>query len=165
MTTVEPQASELLARWRALLAEEPGVRARNAAARLGVSEGELVAARCGDGVTRMRNDHQALLESLVQIGELLTITRNDHAVHEKRGYYSNLQLKEHGGGAFDHNINLRIYFNNWAHVFAVTQLRSAWRSRKPAGFRSRRHRRAQDLPHGEQRSRGLGPGGPAIFRG
>src|SRR5699024_11145695 len=36
------------------------------------------------------------------------------------GYYSNLQLQDHGGGVFDYNINLRIFFRNWGHGFAVT---------------------------------------------
>lgn len=120
--TTGPQSSELLARWHALLGTEPRLRARNAAAQLDVAEGELVAARCGgDGVTRLQDDYKALLESLVTLGEVLVITRNDYAVHEKRGYYSNLQLKEHGGGAFDYNINLRIFFRNWAHAFAVRE--------------------------------------------
>lgn len=115
------QSPELLARWQTLLESEPRLRARNAAARLKVAEGELVAARCGDGVIRLTNDYKALLESLVRVGEVLTITRNDHAVNEKRGFYSNLQLNEHMGGAFDYNINLRIFFRNWAHAFAVTE--------------------------------------------
>lgn len=120
MATSE-QSPALLERWMALLETEPRLRARNAAAKLGVAEGELVAARCGDGVTRLTDDYKALLESLVTVGEVLTITRNDYAVNEKRGYYSNLQLKEHGGGAFDYNINLRIFFRNWTHAFAVSE--------------------------------------------
>lgn len=104
----------------ALKQQEPRLRARNAAAKLGISEGELLAARCdGEQVIRLREDYQDILESLVKLGQVLTITRNDYAVHEKRGYYDNLQLKSHGGGAFDHNINLRIFFNNWAYGFAV----------------------------------------------
>lgn len=119
--TTGPQSAELLARWHALLGTQPQLRARNAAKELRVSEGHLVAARCGDGVTRLTDDYKTLLESLVALGEVLVITRNDHAVNEKRGYYSNLQLKEHGGGAFDYNINLRIFFRNWAHAFAVRE--------------------------------------------
>ncbi|TAM09888.1 MAG: hemin-degrading factor [Nevskiaceae bacterium] len=111
----------LLQRHAALLEKTPHLRARNAAAELGVSEGELVAARIGHGVTRLRNDYKALLEALIKVGQVLTITRNDDAVNEKRGYYGSLQLKEHGGGAFDPNINLRIFFRNWAHAFAVTE--------------------------------------------
>lgn len=119
MNTTE-KSSALLERWFELLTAEPGLRARNAARQLCVSEGQLVAARCGDGVERLRPDFHELLKRLVHVGQVLTITRNDYAVHEKRGYYSKLQLGENGGGAFDYNINLRLFFRNWAHVFAVT---------------------------------------------
>lgn len=121
MMNANEHPAELLQRWQALIVDEPKLRARNAAARLGVSEGELLAARCGDGVIRLRPDFHELLNELVKIGQVLTITRNEYAVHEKRGYYSNLQLGEHIGGAFDHNINLRLFFNNWAHGFAVSE--------------------------------------------
>jgi len=121
MNAMTESPADLRQRWSELLAAEPRLRARNAAARLNVSEGELLAARCGKEVIRLRPDYQPLLKALVQVGQVLTITRNEYAVHEKRGYYSNLQLKEHGGGAFDHNINLRIFFHNWGPVFAVSE--------------------------------------------
>lgn len=108
-------------RWLDLLTQTPYLRARNAAAQLGISEGELVASRLGDGVIRLRNAYKELLKSLVRIGPVMTITRNNYAVNEKIGYYSNVQLKPHGGGTFDYNINLRIFFNNWAHVFSVVE--------------------------------------------
>lgn len=107
--------------WRGLVAREPALRARNAATKLGVSEGELVASRCGQGIERLESDYKALLESLIHVGQVLTITRNEYAVHEKRGYYGNLKLSENGGGAFDHNINLRIFFRHWVHAFAMTE--------------------------------------------
>lgn len=113
-------SSNLVQRWRDLQASEPGIYARNAAARLGVSEGQLVAARCGGDVVRLTPNFKELLQSLTRVGQVLTITRNDYAVNEKRGYYSNLQLGEFIGGAFDHNINLRYFFKHWAHGFAVT---------------------------------------------
>ncbi len=110
---------DLLQQWHALQQSEPGLRARNAAARLSVSEGALVAVRCGGDAVRLEPRYQELLQSLVRVGQVLVITRNDFAVSEKRGYYSHLQLKEHGGGAFDYNINLRYFFRHWAHAFAV----------------------------------------------
>lgn len=117
--TQTTMAHNLLASWQALQKRQPRLRARNAAAQLGVSEGELTAARIGADVQRLRADFPTLLARLIKVGEVLTITRNDNAVHEKRGYYSNLQLSDWGGGVFDANINLRIFFNNWGEVFAV----------------------------------------------
>lgn len=119
--TAQETPGQLKQRWLALLEQNNHLRARNAATQLGVSEGELLAARLGEGVIRLRNDYKALLESLVRVGPVMTITRNDHAVNEKIGYYDNVQLKPHGGGTFDYNINLRIFFNNWAHMFAVVE--------------------------------------------
>ncbi|QHS10946.1 hemin-degrading factor [Sinimarinibacterium sp. NLF-5-8] len=116
-----PNAAELRAQYAALQQQNVHLRARNAAAQLGVSEGELVAARVGEGVIRLRNDFKELLESMISVGQVMTITRNEYAVNEKRGYYGNLQLKDHGGGAFDSNINLRIFFRHWHHVFAVSE--------------------------------------------
>src|SRR5699024_10216119 len=121
MSNAKETPSQLQQRWQQLMQQQPRLRARNAAQQLGVSEGELLAARLGKDVTRLTNDFQTLLESLVRVGPVMTITRNEHVVHEKVGYYSNLQLKPHGGGAFDYNINLRIYFNHWAHAFAVDE--------------------------------------------
>lgn len=120
MTTTEAPDT-LLQRWSTLLSEEPGLRARNAAVRLGVSEGQLIAARCGKGVTRLTTDFKAILESLEALSEVLVITRNDHAVHEKRGFYRDLHLGEQMGMALDPNIDLRYNFRHWAHAFAVTE--------------------------------------------
>lgn len=114
------QADVLLQRWKKLLEDKPGTRARNAAAHLNVSEGELVAARCGgDGATRLTTDFRELLKSLEKVGEVLTITRNEYAVHEKTGFYRKLNLGEKLGTALDSNIDLRYNFHHWAHAFAV----------------------------------------------
>lgn len=111
--------SALLQRWSQLMLDEPGLRARNAAARLGVSEGELVAARCGGGAIRLKPDFKGLLHSLEGLSEVLVITRNEYAVHEKRGFYRKLNLGDPYGTALDPNIDLRYNFRHWAHGFAV----------------------------------------------
>lgn len=120
MTTAEHPA-ELCARLEALLEREPRLRARNAAARLGVSEGELVAARCGDGVMRLNDDFKHQLKGLAAVGEVMALTRNDHVVHERHGQYHNLRLTESSGVALGDEIDLRYFFNNWAHAFAVSE--------------------------------------------
>lgn len=120
MNAIEGSAA-LLERWFELLASEPGLRSRNAAVQLGVSEGELVAARCGDGATRLTEDYQRLLGSLEPLSEVLVITRNDHVVHEKRGFYRKLEFNHPYGAALDPNIDLRFNFRHWAHGFAVTE--------------------------------------------
>ena len=50
--------------WAELHRREPELRARDLAERLGVSEGELLASRCGEGVTRLEGPWPALLQAL-----------------------------------------------------------------------------------------------------
>ncbi|MDN5937554.1 MAG: hypothetical protein L0H83_02715, partial [Salinisphaera sp.] len=120
MTTSE-QSPALLARWAALREQQSGLRTRNAAAALGVSEGELVAARCGDGVMRLTGDVQHLLKGLEPVGEVMALTRNEFAVHERHGRYHRLYLRKTGGVAVGEEIDLRYFFNNWCHGFAVRE--------------------------------------------
>jgi putative hemin transport protein len=42
---------------------------------------------CGDAVTRLAGDWRGLLTELADIGPVVAITRNPHAVLEQRGYY------------------------------------------------------------------------------
>lgn len=115
------QTAALLARWYELRQQQPGMRTRNAAARLGVSEGELVASRCGDGVVRLNADFKQQLKALEGVGEVMALTRNDHAVHERHGRYHNLKLTQSSGVALGEEIDLRYFFNNWGHAFAVSE--------------------------------------------
>lgn len=104
-----------------LKTEQPKLRARDAARSLGVSEAELVAARCGDGVTtRLRPAWDALIRDLESLGEVMGLTRNEHAVIEKDGQYRNVELFDHGGNVLDEGLDLRIFRHRWASAYAVT---------------------------------------------
>src|SRR5690606_27293197 len=117
-----PASSPLAHAWRDLLAREPKLRIRDAAARLGVPEAALRATACGATTTRLVDDWPAILRRLPLPGELMALTRNDSAVHEKVGEYTEPQIYSaesdvhaliHGGP-----IDLRIFLKNWAHGFA-----------------------------------------------
>jgi putative hemin transport protein len=115
-------ATGLKQRWEALLAEQPGMRIRNAAQRLGVSEAELLATRIGQGVVRLRPEHRAILAAVPALGRVMALTRNDDAVHERKGAYLNPQLNEGPVGLFvGPDIDLRIFWHAWAEVFAVEE--------------------------------------------
>ena len=115
---IDPVA--LSARHAQLRSERPKLRARDAAASLGVSEAELVAAHCGDDVTtRLRPDWDALVRDLESLGEVMGLTRNDHAVIEKDGRYRNIQLFDHGGNVLDEGLDLRLFRQRWASAYAV----------------------------------------------
>lgn len=111
-------ADTLRQRWLALLDQQPGLRIRNAAELLGVSEAELLATDCGDSVTRLQLEPYDLLGELHRCGRLMALARNDGAVHETLGPFG--ELKGKGNirlflGAQDQ----RLFAHHWTRAFAV----------------------------------------------
>ncbi len=104
---------------RAARAENPKMRERDLAMQLGISEAELVAAHCGEGVQRVEPRVNDLLLGLEAVGEVMALTRNESAVHEKIGIYDKIQVGEHASLALGADIDLRIFPKVWAHGFAV----------------------------------------------
>lgn len=113
---------DLKQRWDDLVAADPKLRIRNAAAALGVSEGELLATRVGDGATRLRSDFRGILGEVPTLGRVMALTRNDDAVHERKGVYLNPSLSHGPVGLFvGADIDLRIFWHAWSHAFAVLE--------------------------------------------
>ncbi|WP_027051402.1 hemin-degrading factor [Mesorhizobium erdmanii] len=94
-------------------------RERDLAAQLGIAEAELVAAHCGDGVIRIEPRVNDLLTGLEAVGEVMALTRNESAVHEKIGVYDKVVTGNHNAMVLGENIDLRIFPKLWAHGFAV----------------------------------------------
>ncbi|AGB46067.1 hemin-degrading factor [Mesorhizobium sp. CO1-1-7] len=99
--------------------DNPKARERDLAAQLGISEAELVAAHCGDGVVRVEPRVNDLLTGLEAVGEVMALTRNESAVHEKIGVYDKVVTGNHNAMVLGENIDLRIFPKIWAHGFAV----------------------------------------------
>lgn len=119
-TTSDP--SRLQTSWEALRKEQPHIRIRNAAAVLGVSEAELLATRCGTGVTRLVPEFITILKDMESLGKVMALTRNDSIVHERKGTYLNPSLDSPHVGLFvGEDIDLRIFFTSWKSAFAVTE--------------------------------------------
>lgn len=115
-------ASSLKTRWEALKAENPKLRIRNAAEQLGVSEAELLATRCGEGVIRLTRKFRDILPEVESLGKVMALTRNDEVVHERKGVYLNPALKNAHVGLFvGEDIDLRIFFKPWASAFSVQE--------------------------------------------
>jgi len=112
---VKPAPHEI----RTARADNPKMRERELAAQLGISEAELVAAHCGDGVQRIEPRVNDVLLGLEAVGEVLALTRNESAVHEKIGVYDKVQAGEHAALVLGEHIDLRIFPKLWAHGFAV----------------------------------------------
>jgi putative hemin transport protein len=108
-------------------ARTSGKRAKEAAESIGISEGEAVAAHCGEHgyppkAVPLDGLWLDLLQTLELCGPLLALTRNESTVHEKTGVYQNLSSAGHMGLALGEDIDLRLFFNQWHAGFAVTEL-------------------------------------------
>lgn len=102
---------------RQQMAGNPRKRARDLADQLGVGEAALVAAQ---GAPRILASPDAIMPGLKQVGEVMALTRNISAVHEKTGVYDNYHSGDHASMVLTHAIDLRIFSRHWVHGFAVT---------------------------------------------
>lgn len=118
-------AATTLADLRALVAkareENSQMRARDLAAKLGISEAELVAAGMGHGTTRLTGPWSEVLTAVESLGEVMALTRNEGVVHEKVGRYANMEFGAHGGIVLNHDIDLRLFLAHWHFGFAATE--------------------------------------------
>ncbi|HWL51595.1 MAG TPA: ChuX/HutX family heme-like substrate-binding protein [Chthoniobacteraceae bacterium] len=115
--------TELSEQWKALLAQTPKLRIRDAAQRLGVSEAELLATRCGEGVVRLEGDWREFIKSLPKLGRIMCLTRNEHAVHERYGEFRKIGFFGPAPGigqVVGPDIDLRLFLAHWQVGFAVT---------------------------------------------
>jgi putative hemin transport protein len=119
--TISTPIPHLRKAWENLRREEPGLRARDLAERLGVSEGELVASRCGDGVTRLDGRWAELIHALPAVGRVMALTRNDSCVHEKKGAFGHIEIEGRMGLVLNEAIDLRLFLDHWKHGFAVRE--------------------------------------------
>ncbi|WP_273445722.1 hemin-degrading factor [Neolewinella agarilytica] len=119
---MENQTSHLRARLEKLRTEEPRLRARDQAERLGVSEAELLSLGLGENVIRLEGDFKELLKDVKRMGYVMALTRNDHVVHERKGVYDNLTFyggAHNMGVAVNPDIDLRLFMNEWVYALAV----------------------------------------------
>ncbi len=122
-TCAQSTEPTLYLNWQQLRSEQPGLRARDAAARLGVSEAELTASRLGTDTVRLRPEWATLLPALGDLGYIMALTRNEHCVHERKGVYRDVTVMGSGqmGMVLSPDIDLRLFLSGWASVFAVDE--------------------------------------------
>lgn len=114
-----------------LLRRKESMRYREIAEKLGISEGELISAYVGmeippliSGelrVVRLRSEWHAIINSIASLGNVMALTRNSSCVIEKVGIYKNA-AKEGNIGFMIGEIDLRIFYQEWAHAFAVREM-------------------------------------------
>ncbi|WP_224244580.1 hemin-degrading factor [Hyalangium gracile] len=112
------ESLSLRERWRALRQAQPRARARDAAEQFGVSEAELLASGVGDDVVRLDNRVGEILSRLESLGPVMALTRNESAVHEKRGVYQQLELHSSRALFLGEDIDLRLFLSHWRFAFA-----------------------------------------------
>lgn len=105
--------------------EERKLRQRDAAQALRVSEAAVIASSVGrrDGLraTRLTGPWPELFEEIPFLGNVMALTRNESTVHEKVGKYEKMSHEGPVGLALGPDIDLRIFYMNWAHAYAVTE--------------------------------------------
>ena len=116
METINPTLKE---KYNAFKIENPKVRIRDAAKSLGSSEAELVA--IGDQNKALRPDFKELFKALPDLGRIMALTRNDHAVHERKGTFTKAGFHGQVGLVVNPDIDLRLFMNDWAFAFAVEE--------------------------------------------
>ncbi len=99
--------------------ENPKVRIRDAAKQLGVSEADLVAT--GDSNVALKADFENILKEIRTLGHVMALTRNDHAVHERKGAYTKATFNGHIGLVVNPDIDLRLFMSAWHFGFAVIE--------------------------------------------
>ena len=123
--------SELIVSEFARLRRQSKARHRDIAEQLAISEGELIAAHAGlslaDGAVlgaeRLQADWPAIVAALEPLGEVMALTRNASCVHEKTGVYRKASHNNHMGLVLGGDIDLRVFYRQWAHGFAVRELK------------------------------------------
>jgi len=100
-------------------ADNPKLRERELASQLGISEAEFITAWCGLSATRLEPRVNDVLNGLEALGEVMALTRNESAVHEKIGIYDRVHTSARGAIVLGDDIDLRIFRGAWVHAFAV----------------------------------------------
>jgi len=114
------RAVQLREQYEAAAEQAPKARIRNLAAQLGVSELELVAAQAGDiRAIPLQTPPQDIFRELGCLGRVMALTRNEYCVHERHGRYEDIRAGKSMGIVLGPDIDLRMFFTDWAHSWAV----------------------------------------------
>ncbi|MGH1486532.1 MAG: hemin-degrading factor [Cellvibrionaceae bacterium] len=117
------QDTELRSSYKKFIALYPKTRQRDVAQALSVSEAALIDEQLGLQSIRLKTDFKALIEDLPKLGYIMNLTRNNYAVHERKGEYQNININGPMGLviADDKKIDLRLFLSKWKHVYAVRE--------------------------------------------
>lgn len=99
--------------------QNPKMRERDIATILGIKEAQLVSAFCGIRNVRIDIDMDKIFTRLADVGEVLALTRNETAVHEKVGVYDNYHSGKHASMMLGETIDTRMFPEHFVYGFLV----------------------------------------------
>jgi len=123
--TTPMSSQEIRERFQVL--RQQGLRTRDAAREMGISEGQAMCAHAVNLMTPQEEERSLysvsvldarwveLLQGLEGVGPVMALTRNESVVHEKTGVYRNLSANGPVGMALGPDIDLRLFLKQW-HV-------------------------------------------------
>jgi putative hemin transport protein len=123
-TLEQNNKQDIKAQWELLKQDNPKMRIKNCADKLGVSELALVLTDLGSAnpkITLLKGNPVDIIRRVKEIGYVMALSRNDSCVNERKGVYGDLTV-EHGVGLIvGKDIDLRIFFSNWKYSVAVEE--------------------------------------------
>lgn len=117
-TTINNSLKE---QWIQFREQNPKTRIRDAARSLNTTEGQLVAAFTGAGVTALQKDFRNILPRMPELGRVMVLTRNESCVIERKGAFEEVNVEnKHAGIVLGKDIDLRMFLGQWVYGFALT---------------------------------------------
>jgi putative hemin transport protein len=123
-TLLHKNTEHLQKAWEGIQQAKPGIRIREAARALEVSEAELLATTIGDDCIRLAGSWQDLLKRFKALGHVMSLTRNDACILEHKGTFQKVNVfgkDDHAMATVIGPIETRVFFKNWHVAFAVSQ--------------------------------------------
>lgn len=121
---ISNQSTSLTKAWEGIKKAKPGIRIREAAIELGVSEAELLATTIGTEAVRLQGDWTQFVKRLPELGRVMSLTRNSSCILEHKGPFqkvSTFGAGDHSMGTVIGPIETRVFFKSWHVAFAVQQ--------------------------------------------
>jgi putative hemin transport protein len=113
--------------WEGIQQAKPGIRIREAAKELGVSEAELLATKTGENCVRLKSNWASLLKRLPELGHVMSLTRNNACILEHKGSFQKIHVFGEGDRSMATvigPIETRVFFKAWHIAFAQTEEKS-----------------------------------------
>lgn len=108
--------------YQLIRALEPAKSARDIAFQLAISEAELAEARVGYDAVRLEGTVRHIFKALESVGEAKSICRNEYAVHEMTGRFTNQHISDRAGVVLNpRGLDLRLFMSQWACAYYLRE--------------------------------------------